>query len=180
MYNQSGDIEIGNCKFIGISNNIRSDNYLSTEQRIFLVDFIVKQMDEKEKAENYSRVLSFIIGVIFGIINLYYATNDNTCVNISVERFPMNLRLYLILSGIILILQSLVVALIKKPICFIFIPFLLTFLDPFGIFIFFNIYRECSLDLYSYLMFIYFMRYITFSFLSFLLTNKIKKTFWSI
>ena len=43
MYNQSGDIEIGNCKFIGISNNIRSDNYLSTEQRIFLVDFIVKR-----------------------------------------------------------------------------------------------------------------------------------------
>ena len=122
-----------------VSNVNENKNELSVAESIILGNKI-------------SKVLIFLFSVINFICKLYYLLEEEPCLSIKIDRFILTLGDLYVISMVESVLLSLIVLFSNNPRSWIFIPLVFTFFEPINIFVFFNVYKECSTSLYAFNM----------------------------
>ena len=175
------DIEAGNIQieFVLTTDKKKNDEYIKFLNRQMLIE---KKRESNTLNNNQvnvcTKILSWIFFLIIGVFNLYYAFTDESCVDLEVERFIMTIKHYLIISGILVLLNVIIIPLYKNLYKIIILPLITNVFNVIGFFIFINIYKECSYSIYSYLLSLYIISFSVGYNVLFIVSNKVLKTYW--
>lgn len=105
------------------------------------------------KSDPYLIFCRLILMLSVAIVDLWYAFNDESCVNITIPRFFMNLKIFLMINGFLELINS-VINLYWK--CKNISSYFKTMIFIPGLYVFFNVSEKCNDGIYYYLM-VYFM-----------------------
>lgn len=98
--------------------------------------------------------LDLIISIIHVTLYLYYAINDDSCVNIHIDKYFITLRQFFITYASFLLLKILIIIFNNKVSA---INNILDLLFPFGMFAALNVYQKCSQSLYTFIYIEFFL-----------------------
>uniref|UniRef100_A0A6C0BBY6 Uncharacterized protein n=1 Tax=viral metagenome TaxID=1070528 RepID=A0A6C0BBY6_9ZZZZ len=178
---ENKDIELGFRSLIQQSDICSFERHLSPEEARFIQILMEKKEFERKALDILEEInfktkrvlLPFFVGV--GILFIFFSYTDKSCVEIKVPRFFMNLAQNFLIQGILMIVSSPLLCFKEGSEYFMFFSFLKIINTTFQIFIFFNIFNQCSYQIYSFLLSLYMIVFITVTWFILLIANKESK-----